>query len=1038
MRTTSTSALRAVSTALAATFAILNLLAAPVAAGDCTYGDKRCAGQYQVINTNSVASAMMMGLLNQHTVWILDKTEGNPTLRPNGQPYWGSFLDLTTNKVVPAVTFTNAFCAGGTTLGNGTWLVAGGNQPVDQGGNATQTAQLTGVYRDGDGRKAVRIIEPNNYYANSSQLSWFDNYSPDIANNPGVGLPVNGTGLQMQSYRWYPGVEPYNDGSAVLIGGANNGGYINRNTPNTDPAFEYPPGQVGNLDGNNLFYGGANPTYEFWPPKGELRIVNFMNKTSGLNMYPHTFLMPDGRIFMQANFSTVLWDPIQNIEEDLPDMPDQIIRVYPASGAVAMLPLTPENDYTPTILFCGGTILDEPSWGNYTSPATNVLNVDASKDCSSITPVDSTGKTIPNVQYDREEQMSSGRSMGQFIHLADGTLLNLNGAHKGTAGYANVSWNIINPGQPNEVRTEGLSQNPAYQPIIYDPSKPKGSRLSSKGLGSSDYERLYHSSAILIPDGSVLVAGSNPHQDVALTMPLGTSPQAFNTSYVIEKFYPPYYFETRPQPQGLPTFIPYGGKTFTVTIDAGYMGTYSNWRAAATKFRLVRTGFSTHAMNMGQRSLVLPSTYVVNSDGSVTYTVSPMPPNANLFAPGPAMLFADVDGIPSYGQMVQVGWPSANFAQAVPYNFPTGVMPTLSAAVNNSMYNEIPPEAKGDGGVSIAKIIIIAAVAAGAVLLLLLGFFCWRRRRNGAMLGGSGGPGGKRAKMPTGYAPTPGGAWQPSGKAGMLGSDYEPVGGPGANFVAPNSQFRGSMGTFDSFKMQDRMSSPGPGMMMTAAGAGAGAAGGLAAGGAMMHSPGGRPSESREALGAYFDHPRGGSSPAPSRSPLGRYDDASGMGSPAYSTRELPSDLGRSGTPRVGSAGSGMKAQEAALLSPYGYQPYDDGYQQPDAYGGAQQQPQQPPSSQQQQQQQQQIAPAQQQALGGGYGQSLSPGPNANMRSPMPVQQQQQGAPGGAGGYYHSSTDGYAPSGMSHGSEQAFYDASASNQANSFYGHGGR
>lgn len=36
------------------------------------------------------------------------------------------------------------------------------------------------------------------------------------------------------------------------------------------------------------------------------------------------FLMPSGKIFMQANYSTTLWDYQQNTEEGLPDIPDQM------------------------------------------------------------------------------------------------------------------------------------------------------------------------------------------------------------------------------------------------------------------------------------------------------------------------------------------------------------------------------------------------------------------------------------------------------------------------------------------------------------------------------------------------------------------------------------------------------------------------------------------------------------------------------------------------------------------------------------------
>ena len=66
-----------------------------------------------------------------------------------------------------------------------------------------------------------------------------------------------------------------------------------------------------------------------------------MVNTSGLNMYAHTYLMPSGKIFMQANYSTMMWDWENDKEDYLPDIPDQIVRVYPASADTAILPLTP-------------------------------------------------------------------------------------------------------------------------------------------------------------------------------------------------------------------------------------------------------------------------------------------------------------------------------------------------------------------------------------------------------------------------------------------------------------------------------------------------------------------------------------------------------------------------------------------------------------------------------------------------------------------------------------------------------------------------
>lgn len=57
---------------------------------------------------------------------------------------------------------------------------------------------------------------------------------------------------------------------------------------------------------------------------------------------------------MQSNRATVLFDYKAGQETPLDDMPDAV-RVYPASAGTVMLPLTPANQWTATILFCGGS-----------------------------------------------------------------------------------------------------------------------------------------------------------------------------------------------------------------------------------------------------------------------------------------------------------------------------------------------------------------------------------------------------------------------------------------------------------------------------------------------------------------------------------------------------------------------------------------------------------------------------------------------------------------------------------------------------------
>jgi len=80
------------------------------------------------------------------------------------------------------------------------------------------------------------------------------------------------------------------------------------------------------------------------------------------------------------------WDYVNNKETRLPDTPNGVVRVYPASSAVAIFPLTPANNYTPVVLFCGGIILTDEQWGDYHFPNANVWEIAASKDCQRLTP----------------------------------------------------------------------------------------------------------------------------------------------------------------------------------------------------------------------------------------------------------------------------------------------------------------------------------------------------------------------------------------------------------------------------------------------------------------------------------------------------------------------------------------------------------------------------------------------------------------------------------------------------------------------------
>ncbi|KAJ7212240.1 glyoxal oxidase N-terminus-domain-containing protein [Mycena pura] len=593
----------------------LALFLSPVHASESPAGTFADGGNTQV-------SAMMMFLGNSRKVYILDKAEGNAA-QINGHPAWASVWDIDSHQVQLMDVSTNVFCASGMHLPNGSFVTFGGNGAIGPGGNIGSQKNPSGasgawdsIYQDFDGSKSIRILNPCNDSDDfsSSACQWFD--------DPTV--------LSMQRQRWYSAAEPLANGTVVIIGGFVNGGYINRNYPNTDPMYEG---------------GAAEPTYEFYPSNGQTpQIMNFMVKTSGLNAYAHTYLLASGNLFLQANYSTMIWNPDTNTETDLPDMPGQVVRVYPASGGVAMLPLTLANNYTQSILFCGGSDMPDASWGDYSFPAINTWNYPASRDCQRITPEPADGSAPA---YVKDDEMLETRTMGQFIILPTGKLLMVNGGNNGTAGYATATGQTSSfSNMPFDM---SLASGPVGTPAIYDPDAPAGSRWTNAGLSSSQIARLYHSSALLLPDASVLIAGSNPNVDVNTTA-------IFPTQYQAEIFYPPYFSATtRPVPTGIPSTISYGGSSFDVTISTTSYSGSANSAAANTTVVLLRPGWTTHAMNMGQRYLQLNNTYTVNNDSSITLHVSQAPPNANLFQPGPAMVFVVVNGVPSNGTAVIVG-----------------------------------------------------------------------------------------------------------------------------------------------------------------------------------------------------------------------------------------------------------------------------------------------------------------------------------------------------------------------------------------------
>jgi hypothetical protein len=135
---------------------------------------------------------------------------------------------------------------------------------------------------------------------------------------------------------------------------------------------------------------------------------------------------------------------------------------------------------------------------------------------------------------------------------------------------------------------------------------------------------MYHSTALLLPDGRVLSAGQS----------FG---QYENTG---EIFSPPYLFKgARPVISEAPGTLGYG-QVFTVATPQA---------ASISRVALVRAGAVTHSVNFDQRYVDCSFT---TSGGTLLVT---SPPNANYAPPGWYMLFlVNSTGVPSVASWVQV------------------------------------------------------------------------------------------------------------------------------------------------------------------------------------------------------------------------------------------------------------------------------------------------------------------------------------------------------------------------------------------------
>jgi hypothetical protein len=139
------------------------------------------------------------------------------------------------------------------------------------------------------------------------------------------------------------------------------------------------------------------------------------------------------------------------------------------------------------------------------------------------------------------------------------------------------------------------------------------------------YVRTYHSSFILLSDGSIVGGGD---------------PMAAGVPTPHERFFPDYFDMLRPVISNAPGTINYGG---SFTIDTPNPGDVS-------EVVLLRPGAVTHGYNMSQRGIEL----VITGIGAGTVDAEE-PPQANLAPPGWYLLFIlNASRVPSLGRWIRL------------------------------------------------------------------------------------------------------------------------------------------------------------------------------------------------------------------------------------------------------------------------------------------------------------------------------------------------------------------------------------------------
>jgi hypothetical protein len=380
--------------------------------------------------------------------------------------------------------------------------------------------------------------------------------------------------------RWYPTCTTLPDGGILIISGAYKagGGAIN----NTYEIFDPKKPQ----DKRPVYDIGTEIGGDFGPGCGPV------------DMYPFVYVVPGGRLFVHSAYTTRFLKIAKKAGTWTKgyDANMKWSRTYPYQGTSVLLPL--ELDFkgdlkSATVAIIGGS------------------GKNANIDTLASSSIETMNVMDKDPLWTEEKDMPRPRVMPDAVLLPDGNVLIVSGSHQGRGDGPNGS------------------RNPELEVDLWDPKKKAFTTMARMRT-----PRLYHATAILLPDARVLVTGK--------CKVYNTCPYDY-PEHRGEVFTPPYlHAGTRPEIDKVPAVIDKGGEKFTITL-------LKTKAADIRSVVLVRPSAATHSFNMEQRVVSL----YFEPSGETLQALAPL--NNTVVPPGYYMLFVvSKSGVPSHAKFVKV------------------------------------------------------------------------------------------------------------------------------------------------------------------------------------------------------------------------------------------------------------------------------------------------------------------------------------------------------------------------------------------------